>query len=279
MELLDSQRFAKGVDPDPEQLQRIMVRRLKSELPPQPDGTPRFPKRIIDAIPVTYLEEEREAHRWLEEYAESRRRTGRDDATRMASEFSLKLLKKRLFSSPAAFARTLEVHAETIETGTRRKPSTSPNLRVLTMAVARTEDDVDDNEIDEAVRDAFATASEFASPLTPNERALLEKLRAWSTKAEVRADAEAKALLHWLDEVVRPATSDGECRWNNERVIIFTEYRDTQRWLTDLLTAHGLGGDRLALLYGGMEEARREHTKAGLYAGQLMPERQCAGFR
>ena len=34
LELLDSQRFARGVEPDPRQLQRIMVRRLKSELPP-----------------------------------------------------------------------------------------------------------------------------------------------------------------------------------------------------------------------------------------------------
>lgn len=261
LELLDSQRFARGVEPEPEQVQRIMVRRLKSELPPLPDGTPRFPKRVIEAIAINYPAEERQAHRWLEEYAESRRQTSKDDATRMASEFSLKLLKKRLFSSPAAFARTLGVHAETIESGTRKTPKAA-SLRVLTAAVARTEDDLDDGESADAVRDALATATDFASPLTDDERSLLKNLRAWAAKAEERADAKAMALLDWLDDIVRPETENGHREWGDERVIIFTEYRDTQRWLTDLLTARGLGGDRLALLYGGMEEDRRENTKA-----------------
>lgn len=45
LELLDPQRFARGVPPDKAQLGRVMVRRLKSELSPRWDGTPRFPKR------------------------------------------------------------------------------------------------------------------------------------------------------------------------------------------------------------------------------------------
>jgi excisionase family DNA binding protein len=113
LELLDSQRFARNVKPDLVQLQRVMVRRLKSELPPYPDGRPRFPRRMVEAIEVDYPADEREADRLLEEYSELRRRSAGDEPGRMAAEFSLKLLKKRLFSSPAAFARTLAVHRET----------------------------------------------------------------------------------------------------------------------------------------------------------------------
>lgn len=51
MELLDSQRFARGVSPDKKQLQVVMIRRLKSELLPKWDGTPRFPVRKLEAIP------------------------------------------------------------------------------------------------------------------------------------------------------------------------------------------------------------------------------------
>lgn len=262
LELLDSQRFARGVDADPRQLERIMVRRLKSELPPRDDGTPRFPRREIEAIEVHYPDAERKAHRQLAEYAESRRKTAGDDATRTASEFSLKLLKKRLFSSPAAFANTLNVHIETVENGARSK-QVSPTFRVLSAAVARSEDDVDDVDAPAAVRDALAVAGRFASPLTDHESSLLAELKAWAESAEGRADAKAEALLDWLDDVVRPVDpASGERHWSNERVIIFTEYRDTQRWLTDLLTARGLGGDRLALLFGGMDEEKREHTKA-----------------
>ena len=43
LELLDDQRFARGVRPSEAQLARIMVRRLKRDLPPKWDGTPRFP--------------------------------------------------------------------------------------------------------------------------------------------------------------------------------------------------------------------------------------------
>ncbi|MDP8992496.1 MAG: DISARM system SNF2-like helicase DrmD, partial [Actinomycetota bacterium] len=261
LELLDAQRFARGVEPDPAQLQRVMVRRLKSELPPLPDGTPRFPTRVIEAIPVHYTHEEEEAHRLLQQYSESRRHASDDEASRMAEEFSLKLLKKRLFSSPAAFARTLDVHTETVEHHRPRKAK-PPTTRVLAAALDRAEDDVaDENEQVELERTALATAGQFSAPLGDDERQHLAELRAWALQAEGRADAKAAALLAWLDEVVRPA-ADGQRRWADERVIVFTEYRDTQRWLTDLLTAHGLGGDRLALLYGGMDPANRERVKA-----------------
>ena len=52
LELLDNQRFARGVEPDRQQLQAIMVRRLKSELPPQWDGKPRFPQRRPGEVAV-----------------------------------------------------------------------------------------------------------------------------------------------------------------------------------------------------------------------------------
>ena len=48
LELLDNQRFARGVTPDRDQLKTIMVRRLKSELPPRWDGKKRFPGRFLD---------------------------------------------------------------------------------------------------------------------------------------------------------------------------------------------------------------------------------------
>ena len=42
-------------------------------------------------------------------------------------------------------------------------------------------------------------------------------------------------------------------------VIIFTEYRDTQKYLVDQLTAAGLAkGDRLKTLFGGQDDDERE---------------------
>lgn len=52
--------------------------------------------------------------------------------------------------------------------------------------------------------------------------------------------------------------------WTDERVIIFTEYRDTQRWLRERLITAGYGGkngERLAQLYGGQDSDEREQVK------------------
>jgi len=49
-------------------------------------------------------------------------------------------------------------------------------------------------------------------------------------------------------------------------VIVFTEYRDTQVWLAQILAARGFGGDRLGLLHGGMDTTHREHLKDAFQA-------------
>lgn len=63
-------------------------------------------------------------------------------------------------------------------------------------------------------------------------------------------------------QTVRPGN-----QWSDTRVIIFTEYRSTQRWLYDLLAHEGFAAEgRLELLYGGMETKRREEVKAAFQA-------------
>ncbi|MGA1354972.1 MAG: SNF2-related protein, partial [Candidatus Limnocylindrus sp.] len=119
LELLDPQRFARGVTPDRNSLAAVMVRRLKSELPPRWDGTPRFPERKLEAIEVLYPAEELQIHRLLRAYTQSRLRGAVDPTEQVASEFVLKLLKKRLFSSPEAFARTLAQHEESLRSARR----------------------------------------------------------------------------------------------------------------------------------------------------------------
>lgn len=49
-------------------------------------------------------------------------------------------------------------------------------------------------------------------------------------------------------------------------MILFTEYRATQQWMQEILVANGFGGDRLALIYGGMDPKEREDVKAAFQA-------------
>jgi hypothetical protein len=61
LEMLDSQCFFKGKEPDKKPLDQVMIRRLKTDIT-NPGGTERFPARTIKAIDITYTDAEREAY-------------------------------------------------------------------------------------------------------------------------------------------------------------------------------------------------------------------------
>ncbi len=255
LELLDSQRFARAVTLDRAQLDAVMVRRMKSELKLRWDGSRRFAERVVKHLPVPYTDEERSAHRALQEYSRLRLEHAASDGERMAAEFVLKLLKKRLFSSPAAFGITLEKHAATV------------GGRKATSYAAREIDDfsddyADDEEYETETGEVVSSVSGVLSPLSVEEKSLLKQLSEYAAKTSLRPDCKAQTLINWLKTTLRP---DG--KWNEERVIIFTEYRATQKWLFDLLARDGFAGEgRLEMIYGGMPNDQREPIKAAFQA-------------
>lgn len=266
LELLDPQRFARGVTPERQSLTAIMVRRLKSELPPKWDGTPRFPARKLEAIEVTYAPDELEIHQVLKRYTQSRLQAASDQMEHVASEFVLKLLKKRLFSSPEAFARTLAQHEHSLQSARKRGGGATPrpSMGILRAQIEQIDEEFGDDEAaDTALDDTLDTASRLFRDLSAGERRDLDALRQWAESARGRPDSKTHALIRWLKAQLHTPTG----AWNDERVIIFTEYRDTQRWLTQMLTSAGFGGgERLLSLYGGMTTDERERIKAAFQA-------------
>lgn len=264
LELLDDQRFARSVRPTQAQLGAVMVRRLKSELPPKWDGSPRFPVRKIAPMEVEYTEDEKKAHKALFDYASLRRQGLGDGSEKYATEFVLKLLKKRLFSSPAAFLGTLEQHLATIKDVSRKKTNIrNSSIGILKRRLEEIEEDfADDEAFEEDTIEAVDDASSLFSQLKPEETSLLEELHVFAKKAARPSDSKANALIAWLKSTLMPDKA-----WNNERVLIFTEYRTTQKWLYDLFAAGGLAKDeRCMLLYGGMDSKERERIKNAFQA-------------
>lgn len=263
LELLDNQRFARGVMPDRKQLEAVMVRRLKSEIVGW-DGEPRFPQRKLHAIEVEYSDEERQVHRWLKEYTQLRQENAQSNTEKFATEFVLKLLKKRLFSSPAAFAATLAQHRRTLtgDEGEKKRRS-RPTAGILRRQIAQMEEDyADDEEYEMAAAGAVDTSSRVFTELSPRERKLLNQMQAWAEKASAQRDCKTRTFVAWLRDLLQP---DGE--WTDERIIIFTEYRATQNWLQEVLVTEGLGDrQRLMTLYGGMDPEERERIKAAFQA-------------
>lgn len=263
LELLDDQRFARGVPPDRQQLQAVMVRRMKSELPPLFDGTPRFPKREIRAIEVPYTKEEREVHAWLRAYSELRQKNTKETTDQYATEFVLKLLKKRLFSSPAAFLSTLQKHESSLNSTQKKDLQKRPKVNFGILRRQLDQAELEDTDDEAVADDSLATASELLTKLDDEEKDLLGKMRTWAEKAERRPDSKTLELLSWLRQNIRV---DGQ--WTDERVVIFTEYRATLNWLQQILATEGFTEEnRLMTLYGGMESDKREAVKAAFQTG------------
>lgn len=269
LELLDNQRFARCVPPDREQLGAVMVRRLKRELPPRWDGKPRFPARKLQPLFVDYPDAERRAHHLLSEYTQLRQANAQDAAERFAAEFVLKLLKKRLFSSPEAFATTLLRHQRSALGIAKDRNHPRPTVGLLQRQFDAIEEDfADDAVYEEATEEVIEAASRSQRGLGANEQQILNELTQWAETARGRVDAKAQALIRYLHDTIKPGG-----KWSHHRIIIFTEYRATQNWLLGRLATEGLAeGERIMMLYGGMASDDRERIKAAFQADPVESE-------
>jgi len=216
LELLDPHRFARGIKPSRDATREVTVRRLKQDLL-NDDGTPRFPRRRVVMLEVEHPDSERKVHADLVAYATARtKRLGTGDpSSNAAADFVTTLLKKRLFSSPAAFLRTLEVHRETITRARRpeAKPTTTVLQRLFDDAANSLDIETSGDGVGEAAREAIdaAAAAEPSRP-TDNELALLDQMIAWAQRAAVSEDARTEraaglgaAARQARSEVHRPA--------------------------------------------------------------------------
>jgi len=261
LELLDDQRFARTIMPDEKQLQRVMVRRLKNDII-DADGKPVFSTRKLKCLEIDYTEEERNIHRLLHEFINSRSNKVRGTRYEYGADFIHMLLKKRLFSSPMAFATTLATYKESLE-GTRvQKDKRNFEERILRNAIMRTEEEYSDDLLAEEIQhEAVELASRFIAPLNEYEYGIIQQLTSWAERAKNQVDSKAKAILEWLEDHLKEGDN-----WNDKRVILFTEYRATLNWLHQILVAHGYGGNRLMLLHGKMNTNEREIVKAAFQA-------------
>ena len=165
LEMLDPQRFLRGAEPDPTVVAEVMVCRLKDTIV-DADGSPRFPLRSTRAVEVAYTDEEKEGHHLLEDYAAARRRTPGMTVARLGDLITL-LLKKRLFSSPAAFAHTLDAHAGSLQRAATPTPGAHDEALPdwLAEALAWDDEPADDATVDDLEGDLLdRTATLLGDP-------------------------------------------------------------------------------------------------------------------
>lgn len=295
LELLDPMRFTRGVPiSGADELAPVMVRRLKSDL--RQLGVERFPRRVLVQLALEHdgsewgsTETRYDAETRAEEVGASAslgdhpplelqlaeklaRYTELCAGGKGRSRLTFVRLQQRLLSSPEAFARTLEVHARAVvERGgpVVRNATTQEALDLDADAELHGIDD--DTAETEAEADVSRDSAQLPTP-TEEAGALLSELRAVAEKARRRPDAKVRALLAWMREhqcaaIGNDDSAKSQQRWTDRRVILFTEWGDTKRYLVELISRAiaetDRGDERILVFHGGMgDEARDEVQRA-----------------
>jgi SNF2 family DNA or RNA helicase len=278
LEILDPQRFCRGVAIESvKQLEPVMVRRLKDDLRKLEGG---FPVREVVEVPVDGLatdNPELVLPQLLDEYRQAReeRLKAAAKSTQVASALVLCSLQKRLLSSIEAFACTLSVHRDAFETQAKKAEEGARSISVDARAIAQLQfltstPDADDDraeasEDDLKKEDDAAIATATAKVATADigtsldrERGLLARMTELANSSRSLPDARVKHLIKWARA------------HKNQRVLIFTEYADTKRYLEKQLRAAltpGRDSDpSIATFHGGMPEDAREEVKRAFNA-------------
>src|SRR5204863_9222969 len=92
------------------------------------------------------------------------------------------------------------------------------------------------------------------SELFDSEQKLLDEMTELAESSRALPDARVTKLVEWMKAEMCPELGAADAKWNNLRVIIFTEYEDTQRYLRQQLSAAISGSDRaderIAIFHG-----------------------------
>ena len=249
LEMIDPQRFVRGNKIDPVALKEVAVRRLKRDL----KEAKAFVDRQVSPLPYTPTANESEAYDRLLAFTQRRdKAVAAEGSKRSARDMATLLLKKRFFSSPVAFARTVDVYLDTRTRGLDLDFELDYDEIFGPDA-----DELEEGKVDQPELEALREAKNALPALTDDDIADLEWLSDWGHRFEGRPDSRLEALLTYIEGTLR---SHGD--WNNERVVIFTEYVDTLRWIRDILRQQGYEDDRVEIIDGGTDAETRELIRA-----------------
>jgi SNF2 family DNA or RNA helicase len=281
LELLDPARFTRGVPFDQADLDAVLVRRLKDDLRRIGEA---FPERIVEPlrIPRGSLAAdtpELALSRLLQQYRKQReRRILADGAPTQAAlkrllttdRLVITNLQKRLLSSVEAFARTLAVHQRTL--AGKQQQHRDAQLELLDGGVSADSDlaELDDDEVLNLEEAQLRAALRQTLAADRSDQQLLEQMAQIAEAHRRRPDPRIEKLAEWLKQHLCPGlgTSGADAAdlpWQPTRLLIFTDYVDTKRYLERQL-AQLLGEReaerRVASFSGGMREENRETLKA-----------------
>ena len=235
----------------------------------QPDGEwnarPVFTKRIPQTVDFKIDDEEWELYREISRFV--KRQSGRaaaegDDPRARAIRFLMALYQRRLASSTYAMRRSLENRARRLEEGlkhaqtqARKAPPALPDPEEI--------EEMEDAERErlEALLDAITLAGN-----AEQVREEIEELRRFAKSAKAVEDSGTEAKLARLRDILH---KQGFFDDPDQRLLLFTEFKDTLNYLMDRLKGWGF---RVGCIHGGMKAGSRDEPGTRIHAEQQFRE-------
>ena len=267
-----------------------LMRRMVKENLLKFDGTPLFPERIAHTVPYTLSEAEARLYTVVTDYVReefNRAEALENDQRAGAIGFALTILQRRLASSPEAIYQSLRRRRERLESRLRelevlQRGGQTP-IALATAGPGLDAEDVED--LDEATEDEVEAT----------EEKILDRATAARSMAELKAEIETLKNLEGLALEVRRSGAD--TKWRElasllgeiftasglarqiaatdvpgagkiprpdpspkQKLVIFTEHRDTLRYLDRRIRTLLGREESVVLIHGGM--GREDRLKA-----------------
>ena len=267
LELLDPVRFqiqARMDENDRTSLEEIKVRRLKSDICKHTFSAPFTDKIDVSEIPVGLDEKELEVYHAFRAYrkeVQKRLQQSGDAGKRWVGHFVFSVLTKRLLSSPHAFALTWQRHIS------RDRTEEDADAFTLTKnASTKAEETIqNDHERLNAEVDVVSYGGRWLDQCSLGMETVRDRVTNALTKLGIssgdddglfREHTDANLVDSKTDELVKWVKANlfngrGKLR-DDERLIIFTEYKETLEYLQKRFLKEGFDNNTLKMLYGGM---------------------------
>src|SRR3989441_244387 len=235
----------------------------------RPDGTwaaeriftKRIPNTVEFQIDGAEFDLYREVTRFVKRESARAAAEGEDPRAR-AIGFLMSLYQRRLASSTRAMRRSLENRARRLEEGLKRAQE------LARQAPPALPDPEELEEMEESERERLEAMLEAVTLAGSAEhvRQEVQELRRLAAQAQAVEDSGSEAKLSKLKDLMH---QQGFFDHADQRLLLFTEFKDTLDYLVDRLKAWGFG---VGYIHGGMKPGSREETGTRLFVEQQFRE-------
>jgi superfamily II DNA or RNA helicase len=275
LELLDPIRFQMTVEMDEQDkknLREVRVRHLKEDINKQSIKPPFAEQLDPEPLPIQLSPQEVSLYAALREYRKKGHAalSSASAAERWLCQFIYSLLTKRLLSCPLAFARTWWRHLE--------DEAADEQANLFDMARVSAERAEEQTRSDDEKATLEEDAARYSGAYLRSRGRNVEDLQGKVNKAleklgydrrtiedesklaalAKKSDSKTEALVRWVKQNL---FSKGKLR-DDERLIVFTEYKETLFYLQERFLQEGFDKNSLRLLYGGMSADEFEAIKS-----------------